>query len=289
MVDDCSRDKTVDIAKAYADRDPRIRVHVNDHNLGDYPNRNRAAGLARGQFLKYLDSDDLMYPHCLEVMHSNLNAEPRATIAMSGSNHWSGGACPMLLCPRQVFQREFLGNGGLFNLAPAAALFRTTVFRELGGFSPQYGVASDYMFWVKACAHVSVLLVPADLYWYRHHPGQEYNSPKAAIQYAALGEPFWNLLFSPDFPLQGLELEQARRNTAWFITRSALRDLRAGRWKCARLQLAGMTLWEWLRYCRRARIDVNAGVPFDANGDFLPPRWLHSDSVKMDETHTIIS
>ena len=43
----------------------------------------RAATLARGQFLKYHDSDDLMYPHCLETMLGPLAAEPRAGFALS--------------------------------------------------------------------------------------------------------------------------------------------------------------------------------------------------------------
>ncbi len=49
IVDDCSTDGSVDIARAYAARDPRIRFFRNDRNLGDYPNRNKAAGLATGR------------------------------------------------------------------------------------------------------------------------------------------------------------------------------------------------------------------------------------------------
>src|SRR5262245_27356318 len=63
--DDHSADSTVDIVREYAGRDRRIRLSINDRNLGDYPNRNAAASLSRGEFLKYHDSDDLMYRHCL--------------------------------------------------------------------------------------------------------------------------------------------------------------------------------------------------------------------------------
>ena len=50
----------------------------------------------------------------------------------------------MLLTPRQSYQREFLGFG-LFMCGPAAALFRTDVFRDLGGFE-DYGTPSDTIF-----------------------------------------------------------------------------------------------------------------------------------------------
>src|SRR5262249_30288951 len=68
IVDDCSSDGTAEIARAYERTDARVRVVVNEQNLGDYPNRNRAASLVRGSLFKYHDSDDLMYPHCLAVM-----------------------------------------------------------------------------------------------------------------------------------------------------------------------------------------------------------------------------
>ena len=67
IVDDCSRDHTVEIVRLYTS-DPRLQVHVNEKNLGDYPNRNRAASLAKGQYLKYVDSDDYIYPRGLQIM-----------------------------------------------------------------------------------------------------------------------------------------------------------------------------------------------------------------------------
>src|SRR5258708_6892254 len=45
--DDCSTDRTLDIVRSYASKDSRIRISVNERNLGDYRNRNRAASLAR--------------------------------------------------------------------------------------------------------------------------------------------------------------------------------------------------------------------------------------------------
>ena len=61
IVDDCSKDKTVEIAKKYERMDERVKVYINETNLGDYPNRNKAASYASGEYLKYVDSDDLVY------------------------------------------------------------------------------------------------------------------------------------------------------------------------------------------------------------------------------------
>jgi glycosyltransferase involved in cell wall biosynthesis len=56
IVDDCSADSTVEIARPYL-HDKRVQLHINEQNLGDYPNRNRAAELASGKYIKYLDCE----------------------------------------------------------------------------------------------------------------------------------------------------------------------------------------------------------------------------------------
>ena len=56
IVDDCSKDNTLQIATNYQAKDDRIKVYKNEKNLGDYPNRNKAASYAKGKYLKYVDS-----------------------------------------------------------------------------------------------------------------------------------------------------------------------------------------------------------------------------------------
>ncbi len=62
IVDDHSKDSTVMIARSFADIDNRVRVHVNEKNLGDYPSRKEAASYATGKYLKYVDSDVISIP-----------------------------------------------------------------------------------------------------------------------------------------------------------------------------------------------------------------------------------
>lgn len=274
VVDDRSIDASVEIARGYERLDSRVRVTVNEVNLGDYRNRNRAATLARAPYLKYHDSDDVMYPHCLTTLYEPLAAEPRAGFALSTGGTWAGGPCPMLSTPLLSYRREFLGIG-MFNVGPACALFRTEVFHRLGGFEDR-GVASDFVFWLRACRQVDVLLVPGDLFWYRIHAGQELQSPRAAASYARADGEVWRALNAPDCPLAGAELEQARRNWVWNLTRSLRADLKARRFANARLRFAGCGLaaGDWLRYLRRGRRSWGAGTPLDERGDFLIPGWV---------------
>jgi glycosyltransferase involved in cell wall biosynthesis len=263
--DDHSSDRTVEIANAYAARDARIRVSVNERNLGDYGNRRHVASLARGRFLKYHDSDDVMYRHCLSTMFELLDAEPRAAFALSGSGSWPGGPCPMLLTPRLAYERECLGLG-LFHQGPASALFRTDAFRALGGF-PEIAYAGDYLFWLRACASVSVLLVPGDLFYYRVHPGQEIARPDSVEAYARASGEMWRMLNSSLCPLCGDELELAKRNFAFSQARSLYRRLKRGQFATvgSSLHLLGLSPRDWMTYLRPPRRRASAGTPSEAS------------------------
>jgi hypothetical protein len=259
--DDQSSDGTVDIVHDYARRDARIRVSINERNLGDYANRAQAASLARGRFLKYHDSDDVMYRHCLQTMLEPLEAEPQAAFALSAAVAWPGGACPMLLTPRLSYEREFLGHG-LFQQGPASALFRTEVFRELGGFPP-IAHSGDYLFWLRACAIVNVLLVPADLFYYRMHPGQEIAKPSNVEAFARAAAEVWRMLNSPECPLAGEALEIGKRNFVYTQGRGLYRSVKGRRFAEAATtaRLLGLGARDWLTYLRPPQRSVAAGTP----------------------------
>lgn len=57
IVDDCSKDKTVDIIKSFGDE--RIRLFINEVNQGAALTRNKALREAKGKYIAFLDSDDI--------------------------------------------------------------------------------------------------------------------------------------------------------------------------------------------------------------------------------------
>ncbi|MEO8577309.1 MAG: glycosyltransferase family 2 protein [Gemmatimonadales bacterium] len=260
IVDDCSTDRSYAIAERYLS-DPRVRLFRNDTNLGQFPNRNRAAGLAAGEFLKFHDSDDVMYPHCIGFMATQLVAEPTAALALTASRSWEGGPVPMLLSPELAFEREFLGIG-LFNGGPANALFRKSPFIEHGGFD-DIGAASDHLFWLRYLAVHSVLLVNADLFFYRRHQGQELVGGRAAASYARLYGLVWRFLAEGHAPLSGAALDKAKSNWMWIIAKTTIQDMKAGRFDLARVRLSSSALGfgDWLKYLRRPSRSLAAGTP----------------------------
>lgn len=66
LVDDCSEDNSVIIIKELMESDPRIKLLENEENSGPAITRNRGIKEANGEFLTFLDGDDIWLPTFLE-------------------------------------------------------------------------------------------------------------------------------------------------------------------------------------------------------------------------------
>lgn len=68
ICDDCSSDDTIEILEAYANRDTRVIVYSNSHNLGFKKNFENVISKCRGKFIALADQDDIWYPNHLELL-----------------------------------------------------------------------------------------------------------------------------------------------------------------------------------------------------------------------------
>jgi glycosyltransferase involved in cell wall biosynthesis len=219
IVDDASTDATNRIAAEFAARDTRIRLERNPANLGDYPNRNRAASLARGRYLKYVDSDDRILPHGLGTMVSAMEAYPSAAIGLSYAKT-SGITEPVLVTPEEAYRQHFLEDG-LFGCGPLGVILRADAFRQVGGFSGQRYIG-DLEMWSRLAARHPVVLIPDGLVWWREHDGQEYLDGIHSGLYPQLAHNVsMNALVNGDCPLseseRGRAIERINRQTARYL------------------------------------------------------------------------
>jgi glycosyltransferase involved in cell wall biosynthesis len=80
ILDDMSSDSTVEIAKAYPD--DRIRILVSERRLGISQARNRAIAQSRGDWVAFLDQDDVWLPHKLSSQSALIDADPEGTLGI---------------------------------------------------------------------------------------------------------------------------------------------------------------------------------------------------------------
>ena len=169
VVDDCSKDRTVEIAKGYELKDKRVRVFVNETNLGDYNNRNKAASYATGKYIKYLDSDDVMYSYTLQIMVDYMEQFPEAGFGLSAVH--DSRPYPIVLTPKQSYLEHFY-QWGHFDRAPGSSIIRKDCFDEIGGFTGERFVG-DASLWFRLGRCYPLVKIPPNLTWNREHPSQE--------------------------------------------------------------------------------------------------------------------
>ena len=171
IVDDCSGDATVPIARSFEQKDKRIKVYVNEQNLGDYNNRNHAASFATGRYIKYLDSDDTIYPWGLGAMVMCMEKYPEAGFGLMSYGLPQTSAYPILEQPQQAF-RYFYFKYALIGMGPTGAIFRKDAFDAVNGFSGKPYVGDSEM-WLRMACSYPLVRMPLDLVWWRQHDGQQ--------------------------------------------------------------------------------------------------------------------
>lgn len=200
IVDDCSKDDTVAIAKSYSKKDDRIKVYFNEKNLGDYPNRNRAAGYARGKYLVWVDSDDEMFPEAL-VKWVDAMEQHRAKFGILANMKIKE---PVLLEPRDSIKKHFFQQPILL-FGPVATVVDRNYFIEQKGFPEKYGPANDMYQNLKLAGNTNTLIFNFPLVNYRLHEGQELNNSYGYLyhNYNSLSDALEEL----NLPLSKVELK----------------------------------------------------------------------------------
>lgn len=172
ILDDCSKDKTYEIAKNFEKTDSRIKVYKNSKNLGQFNNRNEIVKYSSGKYLKYLDSDDLIYPYGLEVLVHFMEKFPNAGYGLCSLKQHPETIYPIYLNPRESYQWHYIKKFQIFHKAPLSSIIKKDVFDAIGGF-PHEAVSGDFAMWNLLAQEHSVVLMPQGIVWYREHQDQE--------------------------------------------------------------------------------------------------------------------
>ncbi|OJW08924.1 MAG: hypothetical protein BGO53_00870 [Sphingobacteriales bacterium 39-19] len=171
IVDDCSADSTVEIAKRYAQQDNRVKIHINEKNLGDYPNRNKAVSLAIGKYVMFCDSDDTLLKDSMTKVVALAEADSQFNFGFS----WAYCKEPTKISSYDALNKHFFKQQFLY-IGPGGTFMSNSFIRRMGGYPVVYGPANDMYFNLKVACHSTILIFPFDLMIYRQHENQEINN-----------------------------------------------------------------------------------------------------------------
>jgi glycosyltransferase involved in cell wall biosynthesis len=182
VVDDGSTDRSEEIVRSFFDRDSRVLYVKNKKNKGASGARNYGAYLAKGEWLCFLDSDDVFCHHCLAhrrkcTEESNFDffssdfyrwIETKEKVKQSKENwHWelyfnSSDMTDIVAIYNAIdvfLEGVIAWTGGV--------TLRRTVFMELDGFNEELKRAEDHHLWLRCAAltgKVALIRQPDVLY-----------------------------------------------------------------------------------------------------------------------------
>jgi glycosyltransferase involved in cell wall biosynthesis len=145
IIDDESPDRSIEICKQFSD--PRIKI-IHQKNRGLSGARNKGIQQAQGEYLAFIDADDLWLPEKIEKHVEHLDNSPTVGVSFSRSTFIDqDGASlnihqmPRLknITPYQVLARNPIGNG-------SAAVFRKQVFEDIKYQDNLHGYVEDFYF-----------------------------------------------------------------------------------------------------------------------------------------------
>ena len=115
VCDDCSTDGTWQILQEYADKDARIKIYENEHNLGFKKNFEKAISLCTGNYIALSDQDDIWMKNHIEVL-LNVAEEKSAAVGNATIIDETGKQAPYLLSDGDLFFHSGDDGANLFTL-----------------------------------------------------------------------------------------------------------------------------------------------------------------------------
>lgn len=173
VVDDGSQDRSLEIIRRY---ETSLKLLPLRTNCGGNEARNRGVAIARGEYLIFLDGDDLFTPWALEV-YERLISERQPSTIVSGVRRFEG-PIPQL-CEADVPKRlEFVEYESLMAKDRTAGMYigafviNRRAFQDVGGWTPGFWYLDGQDMYAKlAYSGTAILILSPYTMLYRMHAG----------------------------------------------------------------------------------------------------------------------
>jgi glycosyltransferase involved in cell wall biosynthesis len=160
VVDDGSTDGTRAALSPYQDR----LQYLYQIHQGVSRARNQGLRAAGGQWIAFLDSDDLWLPEKLETQMDFISRAPETLICQTGELWIRGGRRVNPRKKHQKFSGDiFAPSLRLCLVSPSAVMIKEDLFQEVGLFDETLPACEDYDLWLRISARYPILLIDRPL------------------------------------------------------------------------------------------------------------------------------
>ncbi len=183
VVNDASKDKTVEILKSYSD--PRLKIISNETNLGQTKSLNKGLFQAKGEYIARIDDDDVALPDQLAKQVTFLNEHPDVGMTAcyidihdegdSRVRVWKSDRDNIL--PEDIFFTLFFENC----IAHSSIMARREILWKLGGYNESFRDSQDYELWNRLAKVTKIQKIPKVLLIRKEHGRNK--DPKIAALY----------------------------------------------------------------------------------------------------------
>ena len=154
VIDDGSTDNTRDIVNDFCQRDSRIRL-ISQKNQGVSVARNNGIKMARGEYIAFLDSDDLWVPDKLAKHVEHLTANPKLGLSFARVEFitFDGKSTGKYSNPRMVdiSAKDLYEENAA--VTPSNAVISRAALEQVGGFDGELSGAADAELFLRLKCH----------------------------------------------------------------------------------------------------------------------------------------
>lgn len=151
IVDDCSTDASLAVARSYEENDCRIKVYANECNVGVAKTRNEGLSHIAGSYVAFMDADDVWLTEKLERQLSHMRESGLAMCFTSYETIESDGQHRNYVhVPRRITYRGFLKNTVTCSHTIAFDLSKVPVeLLACPNFSEGFDFPEDMVVWLQ--------------------------------------------------------------------------------------------------------------------------------------------
>lgn len=182
VINDGSTDNSLNVIRSYAEKDNRIRV-INQENQGLSAARNNGIQIARGDYLWFIDADDMIDKNALSALRHMVRTHHPDMITIytqrtneNATRFWSDAYCrvpsEVLQFRNRTFSVDDLSFGTIINypVSSVKQIYRRAFIQEKGIDFPNGTYFEDNVFFQHTLfAGAKTVVLPRAVYTIRHH------------------------------------------------------------------------------------------------------------------------